>query len=64
MSTIIRIEVNEETLRHIVIGYLQNKLGEVDVDPDSVRIQVKSKQNYRSEWEEAAYRAVIEKSIE
>ena len=27
MSTIIRIEVNEETLRHIVIGYLQNKLG-------------------------------------
>lgn len=60
MSTHIRIEITEDT----VTGYLQNKLGDVSFDPSDVKIEVKSAQNYKAEWEKAAYRAVFDGLIE
>lgn len=58
----IRIEIDEKTLTTLVHEYLVKQLG-VDILPDvyDIKIEVKSKQNYRSEWEKAEFRAVYEK---
>ena len=63
MATI-RIEVPESTLKQLVFDYLQDKLGDVPLSSDDVKIEVKSKQNYKAEWETARYRAVVDKNIE
>lgn len=57
----IRIELNETLLKELVLRHLTNQLGEA-FDPirDNVKIEVKSTQNYKAEWEPALYRAVYE----
>ena len=57
----IRIEIDEQTLRGLVYAHLMEQLGSVNVEQDDIKIEVKSKQNYRSEWEAAAFRAVVNK---
>jgi hypothetical protein len=57
----IRIEINEKLLRELVHDYLVRQLGNLSPDLSSIRIEVKSKQNYKSEWESAEFRAVYEK---
>jgi len=54
------IELDERALKALVIRDLQSVLGKVVLDEKKLRIEVKSKQNYKSEWEEAAFRAVYE----
>lgn len=56
----IRIEINEATLRQLVAEYLDEKLGDLSPKPENISIRVKSKQNYKSEWEEAEFQAVYE----
>jgi len=56
----ITIEMNEVALRDLVVNKLKSMLGTVELDEKKLRIEVKSKQNYKSEWEEAAFRAVYE----
>lgn len=56
----IRVELSEAELQVLVKKHLEEKLGDVKLDFSAVRIEVKSKQNYKSEWEIAAYRAVYE----
>jgi ribosomal protein L25 (general stress protein Ctc) len=60
---IINIEVDENKLRSILRDYLQEQLGELKIDDKDIKIEVKSKQNYRSEWESAAFRAQLHKVI-
>jgi len=60
----INIELNEATLRKLVKDYLQNKLGCVNIFDSQIKIQVKSKQNYKAEWEEAAFRVMINIGLE
>lgn len=45
------ISLGEETLKMLILDYLREKLGNVDLSIDDLNIQVKSKQNYKSEWE-------------
>lgn len=59
----IKIELTEIELRKLVREELQRILGEVPFTAEDIRIEVKSKQNYRSEWEEAAFRVRIEKAV-
>ena len=59
MNTI-KIELNETMLEKLVRNYLQNKLGDIEIREEDIKIQVKSKQNYKSEWENASYRAIYE----
>lgn len=60
----IRIELTEKDLRELVHTELRKKLGDdANVTPESIEIQVKSKQNYRSEWETAYFRAVYDGSV-
>ncbi len=56
------IEINEATLKRLVCDYLTEVLG-ASIEEKDIQIQTKSKQNYKSEWETAAFRAVVHKVI-
>lgn len=55
------IEIDENELKRLVFNHLQEKLGEVPLLMTDIQIEVKSQQNYKSEWEKAAFRARVEK---
>lgn len=55
--SLLTFEIDETLLRTILKNYIQSKLGDIVVEEDDVKIEVKSKQNYRSEWENASFRA-------
>jgi len=57
----IRIELTEEDLRRLVADEIRARTGG-PFDEKRVTIEVKSKQNYRSEWESAAFRAIYERN--
>ena len=59
----IKIEVDEATLKGLVVSHLMNMLGDVSLEMKDVTIETKSKQNYRSEWESAAFRAIVVKTV-
>lgn len=56
---LIHIEIGEYDLKSLVYAHI-SKITGANITPDQVKIQVKSKQNYKSEWEEAAFRAIVE----
>ena len=56
----IKIEIDEKTLKGLVYDHLRNQLGDMPMNIDKIQIQVKSKQNYKSEWETAAFKATYE----
>ncbi len=59
----VRIEVDEKGLRELVLVHLSGLLG-VHINAEDVRIETKSKQNYKSEWESGAgFRATIDKEV-
>ena len=62
MSTRITVEITEDTLREIVLDYLRGTLN-ADLTEKDVTIETKSKQNYRAEWESAAFRARVNKYV-
>lgn len=55
----LRIELTEEDLKRLVAQEIEARTGNAPNLRD-IRIEVKSKQNYRSEWERAAFRAILE----
>ena len=59
----VRIELNENDLKLLVKEYLYTKLGEITIDDLYLKIETKSAQNYKSEWEKAHYRAVYDGPI-
>jgi hypothetical protein len=56
----IHVEITQEEILFALKEYVKSVLG-VDLDDGefNLLIETKSKQNYRSEWEEAAFRASI-----
>jgi hypothetical protein len=54
----INIELNEKELRTLVREYITSLAGDLCVNLDNIVIEVKSKQNYKSEWEKAEFRAI------
>lgn len=59
MANTVKIELDEATLKDLVMSYLSERMGNVDFKEEDVDIKVKSKQNYKSEWEEANFKASI-----
>lgn len=61
----VTIELNEEALRRLVLKEIREKLNLsiTELIESDVNIEVKSKQNYKSEWEKAAFRAKVDKLI-
>lgn len=57
----IRLELTQEDLVALVCQELERKFGS-EFNKMFVRVEVKSKQNYKSEWESADFRAIFEKS--
>jgi hypothetical protein len=55
----IRIELSEQDLQRLVAQYIEEQTGQT-VKQEQICIEVKSKQNYKAEWEVAAYRAVYQ----
>jgi hypothetical protein len=55
----IRVELSENDLKNLIIKELNKRYGD-EFDPRSLKIEVKSTQNYKSEWEQANYRAIYE----
>lgn len=54
------IEINERVLKQLVLEHIKSKLGDnLEIGLDDIKIETKSKQNYRSEWEESAFRATL-----
>lgn len=56
----INIELTEKDLRELVKQKIESLIN-TSVDTNMIHIQVKSKQNYKSEWEETAFKATYKK---
>jgi sulfur carrier protein ThiS len=59
----IDITIDEKTMRALVARHLADVLGEIRFRPEDVVIEVKSKQNYRAEWETAEFRAKFTRDV-
>jgi hypothetical protein len=56
----LRIELTQDDLKRLVYTELESRLGDFPLKPEHIKIETRSKQNYKSEWETAEYRAVYE----
>lgn len=63
MSSKISVTIDGDKLRELVNDHIRSVMGDVTFNSSDIRIEVKSKQNYKSEWENAEFRAVIETLI-
>ena len=55
----IRIELTQVDVAKLVHREIEERTGQT-IKPERISVQVKSKQNYRAEWEDAEFRAVYE----
>jgi len=55
----IKVELTTEDLKRLVAEDIQKRVN-MEVNPKDIRIETKSTQNYKAEWESAAFRAVFE----
>lgn len=53
----IEITIDEKEIKKVLKEYIASKLGDIPFDEKKFSIKVKSTQNYKSEWEEAAFKA-------
>lgn len=51
---------DENDIRELIKQDLEKKMPGVTFSFEDIKIEVKSKQNYRSEWESAAFRATVQ----
>lgn len=58
----IQIKLTEADVRRLVKNEIERLTGQKIVE-SNIRIEVKSKQNYKAEWEVAAFRAEYTQSI-
>ena len=58
----IRIDIDADTLKEIVVEHLKQQLGDT-FDPNHLKIETRSKQNFKSEWEVADFRATYEQFV-
>lgn len=58
----IQLQINEIDLRRLVKDHLTAVLN-VNLLDEDITIEVKSKQNWKAEWESAYFRAVVNKQV-
>lgn len=56
----LHLEIAERDLRRLVIAHVKDLLGTIEIKDGDITIEVKSRQNYKSEWEPAEFRARVE----
>lgn len=52
----IHIEISENDLKKLIKDYIEDKLN-IEIEDNKIFILVKSKQNFKSEWEVADFKA-------
>lgn len=52
----LNIELTEKDIKQLIKDYLETQLNR-EIDGSEISVEVKSKQNYKSEWETAQFRA-------
>ncbi len=57
----LKIELDEKELKELVLDFIGRQIVDASISLKDVKIEVKSKQNWKSEWEEAEFRAVLER---
>lgn len=57
----IKVEIGNQELRNMLMLRLAELMPETTLTDQDIRIEVKSKQNYKAEWEDAEVRAWVEK---
>lgn len=60
MATKVRVELDELGLKSLVLKYIRSVTGDQYIELEDIKIETKSTQNYRAEWEQAEFRAVAE----
>ena len=55
----IEIELTEVELRKLVYDHILSLMGEVKLEERDIAIEVKTKQNYKAEWESGQFRARV-----
>ena len=58
----IEFEITEVELRSILRDWISQELN-ISLNVTDIDILVKSKQNYKSEWEKASFKATVSKQI-
>ena len=56
-----KIELSESDIKNIILDKIGEMFGDVPFDPVYLKIEVKSKQNYKAEWETASFSAIYER---
>lgn len=52
-----KVEITEDKVKELIVSYLHDITGNPSIEIGDILIEVKSRQNYRSEWEVASFRA-------
>lgn len=58
----IQLQITEDDLKRLVKEHLSNVLN-VTLAESDIRIEVKTTQNYKAEWEVGKFRATVIKSV-
>lgn len=58
----VNIEIDEKELRRLVVCAIQEMVSFEDVKESDVQILVKTKSNYKAEWEPGEFRATYNRS--
>lgn len=57
----IDIEYTEKDLKELIMADLRDSMPGMELTENDIHIEVKSKQNYKSEWESASFRGRVHK---
>ena len=57
-----RIEIDELDMKRLIVQHIVSVLGDYPFKREALTIEVKSKQNYKSEWKNASFRATYEEN--
>lgn len=60
MAGVITIEYNRDDLIELILEDVRRKMPGAEFEKRDIQIEVKSKQNYKAEWENADYRARVQ----
>ena len=54
---LITLQLTEIELKNLIFAHFAKILGDVPFKPENLHIETKSRQNFKAEWEQAAFRA-------
>jgi hypothetical protein len=59
----VKVEITTDELKDMILQKLETMFTVADFKKENVKIEVKTKQNYRAEWETGEFRASYEGEV-